>query len=265
MSHQHRCNRPEFAHDDAAFVLGALSDDERQAYTDHLRECPACRRSVTEFAPLPALLSRVPIDVVRSLDDGADHVGDADADNQNVDDDTHVDLLPSLLDRVAREERRQRRARRSWFAVGAGIAAAAAAAVTFAVLPGGPFFSAGDSNGSAAPAPSVSTQQAADRTATLTALQPTAMKVDVALTSVAWGTRVRITCTYPDTRYGAAPSSSYALVVRTAGGAEQQVASWGSVPGRQVTVDGATATPLTAIRTLEVRDASGAAVMRTQL
>jgi hypothetical protein len=182
-----------------------------------------------------------------------------------VDDDTHVDLLPSLLDRVAREERRQRRARRSWFAVGAGIAAAAAAAVTFAVLPGGPFFSAGDSNGSAAPAPSVSTQQAADRTATLTALQPTAMKVDVALTSVAWGTRIRITCTYPDTRYGAAPSSSYALVVRTAGGAEQQVASWGSVPGRQVTVDGATATPLTAIRTLEVRDASGAAVMRTQL
>ena len=265
MSHEHRCTRPELAHDDAAFVLGALSDDERRAYTDHLRQCPACRRSVTEFAPLPALLSRVPIDVVRSLDDSADN---EDADTQDMDDDTHVDLLPALLDRVAREERRQRRTRRSWFAAGAGIAAAAAAAVTLAVVPGGPFFSTGDSGGSAAqPSPSVSAQQAADRTATLTALQPTGMKVDVALTSVAWGTRIRITCTYPDTRYGSGPvgSSSYALVVRSAGGAEQQVASWGSVPGRQVTVDGASAIPLTAIRSLEVRDASGTAVMRTQL
>jgi hypothetical protein len=260
MSHEHRCSRPDLAHDDAAFVLGALSDEERRAYTEHLRECPACRRSVTEFAPLPALLSRVPIDVVRSLDD--------DPDTQDMDDDTHVDLLPALLARVGMEERRQRRARRNWFAAGAGIAAAAAAAVTLAVLPGGPFFSTGSSPGSAArPTPSVSTQQAADRSATLTALQPTGMKVDVALTSVAWGTRVRITCTYPDTGYGAGPvgPSDHALVVRTAGGAEQQVATWGSVPGRQVTVEGATAIPLTAIRTLEVRDASGAAVMRAQL
>jgi len=201
----------------------------------------------------------------RSLDDSADN---EDADTQDMDDDTHVDLLPALLDRVAREERRQRRTRRSWFAAGAGIAAAAAAAVTLAVVPGGPFFSTGDSGGSAAqPSPSVSAQQAADRTATLTALQPTGMKVDVALTSVAWGTRIRITCTYPGTRYGPGPagSSSYALVVRSAAGAEQQVATWGSVPGRQVTVDGASAIPLTAIRSLEVRDASGTAVMRTQL
>ncbi|HEX5533182.1 MAG TPA: zf-HC2 domain-containing protein [Actinomycetales bacterium] len=259
MSHEHRCNRPELAHDDAAFVLGALSDDERQAYTDHLRECSACRRSVTEFAPLPALLSRVPIDVVRSLDDSTE--------TQDVDD-THVDLLPALLARVAREERRQRRTARRWFAAGAGVAAAAAAAVALAVVPGGPFVSTGNAPGAASrPSPSVSAQQAADRTATLTALQPTGMKVDVALTSVAWGTRIRITCTYPGSRYGTATagSSSYALVVRSAGGAEQQVAAWGSVPGRQVTVDGATAIPLTAIRTLEVRDASGAAVMRAQV
>ncbi len=263
MSHEHRCSKPELTHDAAAFVLGALSDDERRIYADHLRECPACRRSVAEFAPLPALLSRVPIETVRSLDD-SDETQDADI--ENVDGDTHVDLLPALLERVAEEERRQRRTRRSWFAAGAGIAAAAAAVVTLAVLPGGPFFSTSDSQESAArPAPSVSTQQAADRSTTLTALQPTGMRVDVALTSVAWGTRIRITCSYPDARYGAAPSSSYALVVTTAGGAEQQVATWGSVPGRQVTVDGATAVPLTAIRTLEVRDASGAPVMRTQL
>jgi len=93
------------------------------------------------------------------------------------------------------------------------------------------------------------------------------MKEDFALTSVAWWTLIRITCTYPDSRYGAGAvgASSYSLVVRSATGGEEQVATWGSVPGRKVSMDGATAIPLTGIQTLEVRDSSGAVVLRAQL
>ncbi|MGH3712979.1 MAG: anti-sigma factor family protein, partial [Micromonosporaceae bacterium] len=50
----------ERAHDDAAYVLGALSPAERDAYEQHLRTCPECRREVTALAGLPGLLRRLP-------------------------------------------------------------------------------------------------------------------------------------------------------------------------------------------------------------
>lgn len=43
----------------AAYVLGALEPSERDGYERHLRSCPTCQADVRDFAPLPALLSRV--------------------------------------------------------------------------------------------------------------------------------------------------------------------------------------------------------------
>ena len=45
---------------DGAYVLGALSDDDRRAYEAHLAECDACAASVRELQGLPRALAAVP-------------------------------------------------------------------------------------------------------------------------------------------------------------------------------------------------------------
>lgn len=48
-----------FAFDDAAYLLGALEPDERQAYERHLASCPICQQSTAELSGLPAVLALV--------------------------------------------------------------------------------------------------------------------------------------------------------------------------------------------------------------
>jgi hypothetical protein len=48
-----------FATFDAAYVLGALSPEDRQRFEAHLRTCDRCAASVRELAGLPGLLARV--------------------------------------------------------------------------------------------------------------------------------------------------------------------------------------------------------------
>jgi hypothetical protein len=60
--------RCEHEHDDAAFVLGALSPAERTAYERHLATCSFCREAVADIAVLPGLLGRLgPDDLERLL------------------------------------------------------------------------------------------------------------------------------------------------------------------------------------------------------
>jgi hypothetical protein len=100
-----------FATFDAAYVLGALSPEDRQAYELHLRECADCTRSVQDLAGLPGLLSQVTPEMIESepLPEG---------------------LLSSTL---AKEVAKSRR-RRSAVLVGAlAVAAAACIALAFSV------------------------------------------------------------------------------------------------------------------------------------
>jgi hypothetical protein len=46
----------KYAHWDAAYVLGSLSETDRREFEAHLDECPTCRDAVTELAGMPALL-----------------------------------------------------------------------------------------------------------------------------------------------------------------------------------------------------------------
>ena len=54
------------AHDDAAYVLGALSSAERAAYQEHLATCAECTQAVRRLSGLPGLLSRVSLDVLET-------------------------------------------------------------------------------------------------------------------------------------------------------------------------------------------------------
>lgn len=231
--------------DGAAYVLGALDADDRAAFEQHLRACASCRRSVADLAPLPELLDRVPLDVIASLDDSFP--------------DEPVPSPPArLLDDVlarAREAQHTARRRRRVRAGVVGAAAALVAAGLVVVLVLLPHR-----------APQVTDAPRADETVALTAVRPSAMAVDVALTAVPWGTRVTITCSYPPTRgpsYG--PRAGYVLVLSDSSGREEQVATWQAVPGRRVSFEAATALSLPAIRGVEVRTEGGAAVLRGHL
>lgn len=237
----HDDDRPCTA-DAGPYVLGALAPAEARAFEVHLADCPACRRAVDELGVLPALLDRVPPELVASLArEVAPDVG------ARVDPEPPPLLLPQLLVVVRRDELARRRRR---MVVGS---LAAAAVLLLGVLlpwrltlpwsPGQPV--PGDAFALAAPDGAVVPVEAVVR-----------------LDARAWGTQVDVTCTYEQVAgpgYGDAPV--YALVVRDAAGAEDEVATWTAVAGREVTVPGATTVPRDEIVEVQLRAADGTVVL----
>jgi hypothetical protein len=90
------------------------------------------------------------------------------------------------------------------------------------------------------------------------------VRADVAITSVAWGTRLDLTCTYaPDhDRYGVPRAVTYGLFVRTKDGRTEQVGTWRSVEGKTMRLAAATSAPHGQIASVEIRTASGKTVLR---
>jgi negative regulator of sigma E activity len=224
-----------FRHYDAAYVLGALSAADRQEFEGHLRECEACRQAVSDVAGLPGLLARVdPAQLERA--DEAPH------------EPVPETLLPRLLREVSRQQRRRRTRATAMAAAAAAAVAAVSVGVTTAVQ--------GDRPPSAsAPVPAVPARA-------MTQVHQTALSARVAMEEVAWGTRLQVTCTYRSQRYGSSALPEYALVVRTRGGDEQQVATWRAVDGTPTTVTAATASRPSEIRSVEVRTSDGEPVLR---
>lgn len=220
-----------FVEDAGAYVLGILPDDERAAFVAHLRECEACQEAVAEIEDLPGLLALVPAE------------GPADP---------PPSVLAGLLGEVERLERadelaarRNRRRRGGW--AGIGIAAAAVVGVATGVVP-----TPWTAEGSAVVATSVELAGAAD--------VPITASVD--LLPVRWGTKVELTCAYAAGQY--AQPVEYALVVHDADGGSEQVATWTAVPGAEVTVPAATATPLDEITRVEMLG-EGEVILSAQL
>ncbi|BCY05161.1 anti-sigma factor [Actinoplanes sp. L3-i22] len=59
--------RCEDGHDDAAYVLGALSPAERAAYEQHLATCSFCREAVADLSRVPDMLDRLDADEFAKL------------------------------------------------------------------------------------------------------------------------------------------------------------------------------------------------------
>ncbi|MFF4891307.1 anti-sigma factor family protein [Micromonospora chersina] len=213
--------RCEFAHDDGAYVLGALAPAERAAYERHLAGCASCREAVAEIAVLPGLLGRLdPAGLEQFLPSAAE-----------------TSRVPALLD-AARERRRRERSRsRRRYALTALAAAALAVLAGVGVSLVRP---------PAAPPPTATGPTA---TASATALLPmTAMRpvdgpvplhAEVALTDKRWGTEVTMRCGY-DQRAGHREAYTFRLVAHGPDGATEQVGTWLAAPGDNVRVVGAT-------------------------
>lgn len=229
------------AHEDAAYVLGALSPEDRVAFERHLPTCADCAQSVRELAGIPGLLARVPVEIV-DPDQLPPPVPDT--------------LRPALVRRVRRAQRR-----RQWVTAGlAGVAAAATvAAVGFATLGGD------DSRPSAAPTPTP-VPTSAPSTAPPEAMRPVGdepISGWVSLTQVGWGTRLDLTCTYAEVSsdYADPTWSTYSMLVHTADGTVEQVASWKALPGRTMRLSAATSADRDDIVSVEVRTSAGEPVL----
>jgi hypothetical protein len=226
-----------FAHDDASYVLGALSPAERLEFEQHLSSCTACARSVRELAGLPGLLSRVDPAVLEEPSGTP----------------VPATVLPGLLHAVQRARRRRS------LVTGGLAAAAVAVVVTAAGL-------SGTLSGDRGPGPSPSVSSSAPTASAGQVMAPVGdvpVRARVAFSSVAWGTRLDLTCTYGDVGedYHLAPSVTYGLFVRTREGRSQQVGTWRALEGRTMRVTAATSAARRDIASVEVRTADGHPVL----
>ncbi len=230
----------EFVHDDGAYVLGALSPAERVAFKQHLATCAVCTRSVAALAGLPGLLGRVDATVLEEPMAGPVH-------------EPPPTLLPALMGEVRRSRRRRT-------LLTAGIAAASALLV---VVPVG-LAQLGEDP---APPPGQPTADVSEEPVPELQMAPVGevpVRATVSLEEVTWGTRVGLTCTYdPDAvPYDLPPEADYELFVRTRTGRMEQVGSWRSVGGREMTIMAATARTPAELASVEVRTTDGRVVLR---
>lgn len=228
-----------FGHDDAAYVLGALSPTDRLAFERHLAGCEECNRAVRDVAGLPGLLARVDASVLEQ---------------EPIDEPLPETLLPSMSRALRRSERR-----RTYAMVGASAAAAA-------VLVGGAGLALAqldDDPGTRAETPSADARP-------LVAAQPmeavgeVPVRARVRLEPVTWGTRVDLTCTYePDSvEYELPPAVDYTLFVRARDGHTEQIGSWRSQAGGPMRIVAATATRAADLSSVEVRTPRGDTVLQ---
>jgi hypothetical protein len=225
-----------FEHLDGAYVLGSLAPAERADYERHLAGCAECSRSVRELAGLPGLLARVSPDVLEQ---------------PGSPEPVPETLLPALVAAAGRDQRvRVLRA--------AGLAAAAAAVVvggSAAVLG-----AVDDDGGTAAgPSPTVAASTSPARPMQQLGDEVTG---SLSLTTVAWGTRLDLDCSYAAEDYVETAPETYALFVRADDGDVERVATWRSVPGREMRLSAATATDAAEIRSVVVRTGEGQPVLR---
>ena len=234
----------DYAHSDGAYVLGALSPHERQDFERHLAGCADCARSVRELAGLPGLLARVDPALLEPREAAAP---------------VPETLLPRLVAEVRRDRRRRtRRAALLSAAAAAAVVALASWGVTQLAGPGDR--EADQAAGQQAP-PTDSEEGPEGRA--MAPLRATPVRASVALESVDWGTKVLLTCSYPEWDDSWRPRSlEYALVVRTDDGRTQQIATWTALVGRTMQLTAATAARDEEIAWVEMRAVDGTPVLR---
>jgi|tagenome__1003787_1003787.scaffolds.fasta_scaffold20968604_3 hypothetical protein len=228
-----------FAHDDAAYVLGALSPADRLAFEEHLAGCHECATSVQQLAGLPGLLGRVDASVLQ------------DPRREEAVPDT---LLPALTQEVARHRRK-----RTFATVGLAAAAAAVLAIGVPVVANEVNADrhhstsvAGPSNPSAVPS------------RPMVAVGEVPVEATLGMEPTTWGTQLRLACRYDPQKFGyhLPGAAHYSLFVRTRTGTTQEVGSWRSVGGKTMHLAAATSANVSDIAAVEVRTPDGHVVLR---
>ena len=207
---------------DAAYVLGALSLEERRTYEGYLAANPARAAELTELAGMPGILNALSRDEAVALTDLA---GAAPVDTG--------DNVASLAQAAAK---RQRKSRRNFLAAAVASAAAlliAGGVVGATVIPRSP-----------APVEAVALQP----------MQPTpreGLTAQLAVTEKKWGTELNWACEY--TKDWSRNVESYDLVVTTRDGKQTAVGSWKPAGDEAAGLSAATSIPTAQIHSIDIR------------
>jgi hypothetical protein len=208
---------------DAAYVLGALSLEERRTYESYLAANPARAAELTEFAGMPGILNALSRDEAVALTDLA---------GAPPSEDRH-DNVASLAHAAAQ---RKRRSRRTWLA--AAVASAAALLIAGGVV-GATIFAQ-----TTAPVETVAMQE----------MQPTprgGLTAQLAVSEKKWGTELNWACEY--TKDWSRNVKSYDIVVTTHDGVQTAVGSWKPAGDEAKGLSAATSIPTSQIRTVDIR------------
>ena len=223
---------------DAAYVLGALSAEDRRAFERHLANCPACEAAVAELAGIPGILTKIDANTAVAL---------ASAPKMEQPRDWHYE--PDLVQRLARSARRRRRG------LTAGLTAAAALLIVVGILTGRAIHP--------------TTKLASGPTGTVVTMaqvQPNAMTADLRVTSKPWGTRFDWSCAYGSAWAPNSAPQAYNLVITDASGVKTVVATWSSTDSSAEGLAASSSIPIADIKTIEIRAAGAATpLVRGQL
>lgn len=213
--------RDEYRQWDAAYVLGALSNDERLEFEQHTARCPGCASAVAELAGMVPLLDCASLTLARERDLSThQHIStpkqvSGDDPMVAVSGDRRRGSTAAPVRVIGRSRRR--------VALGAALVAVA---LTVAALVGG----------------SVLQHKASARAISvpLAPLSASGVRATVRLAAEPWGTRIDVSCSYEAqaARSGAAgwsgPPQSYQLVVTDRAGMTAVAAAWTTGPGTTV-------------------------------
>lgn len=267
---------------DAAYVLGALSPEDRRDFERHLRTCDRCTAAVAELAGIPPLLGLVPRGAVADLRGSSTPAAAADVrpDRTAAGPDQAAagpgpgDGQPPLADvvdlaAVVRTARARGRRRGVWLA---------AAAAGVLLVGGGAGYAISAAGSGSAPA----AVSAAGTSVDLAPVGGSGVTASLRFEPKGWGTHFSWSCAYPATAQGspgagypgaspgtgagtAAGTVTYELVVVDAEGHATQVATWKGGGSGASGLGASSSVPASSIRSIEIRQvgATGALAAAT--
>jgi hypothetical protein len=217
-------NAPEdnLAEWDAAYVLGALSLEDRRTYEDYLAANPTRAAELTELAGMPGILNALSRDEAVALTDLAGVPAE------------RPDEVASLAHAAAK---RQQRSRRTFLT--ASVASAAALLIAGGVV-GATVF------GQSSPPPV--------ETVAMQPMQPgqrEGLTAQLAVTEKKWGTELHWACEY--TKDWSRNVESYDIVVTTDIGTQYVVGSWKPAGDEATGLSASMSIPKSQIRTVDIR------------
>ena len=216
---------------DAAYVLGALSYEERKEYEAHLAQCPTCSSSLALLAGIPGILGKIDSQTAIALVDGAAVASEGERWDDSI-------FIKKLASRAAKAQRTSR-IRQSLIAA-AVLVICISMGVTTGVL-------VHAKNGQPTPA-----SPAATAAWHLTNLQPQIMSAALRITSKKWGTHFDWDCTYSKDAASWPATTRYNLVITDASGRKTTIASWSPSGGIAKGLSATTALSVSQIKMLEV-------------
>jgi hypothetical protein len=205
---------------DAAYVLGALSPEDRRTYENYLATNPERNTEFADLAGLPDLLDVLSPEEALAL---TDLPGSPPAEDR-------PDNVASLA--AASEKRRSRRA---------GVAAVVAAAAALAIVGG-------------VVGATVFPRTTSVQTVAMSPMQPGSrpgLTAQLAVTEKKWGTELNWACEY--TKDWSRDVESYDIVVTTESGAQRVVGSWRPAGDEATGLSAATSIPTSQIRSVDIR------------